>query len=465
MWEKLSYKRQLPHELDLELHIDEMLSNCKYNLKNGHDMNKVLKSVQEVVYHYQSFRHIHEIFYKEPIENIVTVLKEVTQKLKMKQEGFDFDLFNFDKEMTTSEDLISLLFHFSRKGEQSKQSIIQILNLLRERQKTKYNIEKPKDKLNQDNFDFLKSKDEGFCINLFPATLQPFLYLQFLETKDLDTRYMYTKKKVKFVCEADRDFKNENINSINKTAGYNKALNSIYLYKMRNQYTHFSLDENVLRLRNPENYNELLSVLIEAYKNYYDEADKIARHWEKTGQEGSRLSENPHRLILPKYILHHISSIIEALCLKVHSKNSELSDEIKQTLLLKDFTFQRTDYKNLEKLLKNNKINFGIKSYCFAEEEKELVRKTIYKKYGESEIIVSLQAEEKEKEIFSYVENFENFIEDILNFLFTADCSTEDQYADSFLEKYHTESAFYILYLAQYFLNFNDDDMEGKNGL
>ena len=446
MWEKF-YFRNISQK-----HLDD-LSNQKQD-------DKSLQDVYEEIVEYRFNYEMDLLFKNEPIENLSKVFKKATKYLNMSEEGLDFSFFNLEGEIEDPEDIIMILFNFSRIERESTPYMVNFLNLLRERQKAKYPLDE--DYIIK-NHEKIKQIDVGFTVQNFEVTLEPIRDVAILKNSDIDNRFIYVPKTVKFVCETDMDLVTNKKKVSVKTSldFFEKALDSIYLYKIRNQLTHFSADKNIEQLiKNPR---DLLLILIKVYFKYFGIVEEILKKWEGIGVLKRMLRTRPHRVIPPFYIVKHTSKLIQFLCLIISIKNKDkfTEEELKEL----HFTYINDDWiRTLETLRKfvekteDKKFKLDIFKDLSEEQKQQL-----FKLYLEE--LYDLKPENRDEEnfkdhmdhhsmlLFRYVNHIDEITISLLNFAFSSQNQIygERTQLNTFLHTYHGESAYYMLYLAQHF--------------
>ena len=415
MWEKSSYRKRFDQDTEKIYKQD----NTKKN------PNEIMNEVVD----YRSGDNIHRLFKKATIENLHKVLKEATKLLEMSESGLDFSKFKFDDNFIYSEDIIFILYNFSRIERESIPNIINIINLLRERQKNILPIGSGKS-YKKENQNKLKYIDIGFNIPHFKRKLPELKNIKSLQWAGWNGHLIVTPVTCKFICETDRILSEKG--EIDYIANNKKAINTTYLYKIRNQATHYSSDESIGHLLKPEKIRQLIIILLEANKKYNSIYNEIHRDWINEGVAKTMLETRPLRVIAPSYIVKKIEKLIQVLSMLLLTINKDkLSSEEKKV-------FQFMLDENIEESLKN------LEAYILEQEEldKEGIKL-------DSDNYKNILSDEQMKE-FPYIN--EN-IEYILNFIFashTANYAERTQY-DDFLKTYHGESSFYLLYLLQHF--------------
>lgn len=452
MWEKTSYRRPV---------YQDILKDAECNL-NKENLTQKIEEMSDS----WSGDDFHRLFKEEQIENISEVLQKASKLLKMSESGLDFSKFKLDDNFIYSDDLILTLYNFSRIERESIPNLMNIMNLLRERQ-TKIlpiYINPNKKKLNKDNHEKLKKIDIGFTIPKFKRTFAPLQEMHTLRDGEWDGRHIITPITVKFICETDRVHigkengkENDDINYIKSNK---KALKSVYLYKIRNQATHFSNDETIGNLLKPKNIRQLFIILLEANKLYKD--------WNNKGTEN-----RPLRVIAPLHAMRRIQKLIQTLAiLLVTLKKDDLSIAVQKKLQFMLDENPEQSLKDLEDYIVEQElgkdgISLDKDTYedILSEKQMKEFEDNIFKIYKISpkEDFCKMSLEEKtkmQKRIQTYAldwapmkEPIIKTITQVLNFIFAsnnADYSQRTQY-DEFLKMYYGENAFYLLYLLQHF--------------
>lgn len=426
---------------------------------------------------------IHELFMNEPIEQLPSVLNEVSKRLGMNENGFDYSFLDLDKPIINTRDIITLLYSFSRIERESTLQLLNIVNLIRKRQEdNKFNIKFPQKTKQMTDEKFQRLLDEffekykelretidiGYQIKSFESTLSPLRNMEeMLRNSDLDNTYIFSEKRVKFSCEGDSVYikEGEEKYKFDKRATNKIYLDTSYLYKIRNQAAHFDLDQSIDNLIKPKNAKTLLLFLIDAFCKYDGISSNIMEHWQNNGILPRMLNTRAYRLIAPLYVSRHIRKLIQVVSMIVAvKKENELTkkelEKFKFNYFIKDENNAKDigiDYLlDLEKYLESiEDSKLSIDSYALNDDEMIKQKQFITEIYGGSKIIVSLDSVYQENIFKNYTDNVESILIETLNFLLssdTLDYNNRTQF-DSFLKTHHATSSFYMLYLSQYFFD------------
>ena len=293
MWEKSYYHRILKQDME-HMHRQDMKRRSDYI--SSTDFNKLFKET--------------------PIENIDEVLKEATKLLEMSESVLDFSKFKSDDNLIYSEDMTLTLYNLSRTEREIIPNIINIINLLRERQKNILLIENG-NSFKKENQNKLKYIDIGFNIPHFKRKLPELKNIKSLQWADWNGRLIVTPVTCKFICETDRILSEKG--EIDYIANNKKAINTTYLYKIRNQATHYSSDESIGHLLKPKNIRQLIIILLHAYEKYNTvEKEKCKSLINKVHPEDiSKLT------VLPKYVVSRITKLIQVLSMLLLTINKD----------------------------------------------------------------------------------------------------------------------------------------------
>lgn len=210
-------------------------------------------------------------------------------------EGFDFEKtfpfagFSFEA-LKDNWAIINLLYAVTRRQVDSKEFLLRQMNLLREKQKKKYPVNKDSKGIIHEVYKAINSQkklkklDCGFKVKNFVQNFYPFSSVFFAERFK---SAMLLKRDVicKFIYETDFDIihvKNSK-GVLNYKEMNRKSLSTRYLYKDRNMATHFSLHSNVESLLNPKNWENLVyalcdfeeEILVRIYDNDYAKHDYV----------------------------------------------------------------------------------------------------------------------------------------------------------------------------------------------
>ncbi|MGL5721099.1 MAG: hypothetical protein ACRCY4_01675 [Brevinema sp.] len=266
------------------------------------------------------------------------ILQEATKEMLMSEQGLDYQFLNI-KDMSYSEDFLIMLFYLSRREGEIESSLISIVNFLREKQLKSFPIYGNNNKLHEDNFNKLQGIDIGFKLPHFRHSLPPAGELSPI-CRDR-AGFQLHPITVHLVCEVDHAFL-ESDKKRDWREVYKRNFNKKYLYKTRNQVTHYALDENTSRLLKNHNCATLLQTLFDAWDYYFKKLEEERQSYAQKGVEKCMLRDYPDNFYPFQYLLRTIIHLVQVYGIIIAYTNREkLSSEDCNTLM---FTMQEKTF-------------------------------------------------------------------------------------------------------------------------
>ena len=368
-------------------------------------------------------------------DEMTRILNFAAEKMGFQKEN-PFLIKDFENQDDNSADLI-LLFNLSRIHRESREHLINLMNYLREYQKTvlpinrlklydddgeKYTadeIENNRKKL-KENLKTLSEIDCGFTVKNFWQDFYPFSSNEFFERLKVNqkTEIPYVRGKTnffmrdlvcKFVSESDREYCNSYF-SIDYEKCNKKSLTTRYLYKDRNVVTHFGEYDVIASLLKPKYWKNLI-------KAFFDIADLIDSIFREQTVGNPNIRHEPS-YFESWYFMNELKELYNELTLRLQ--------EAAGVLILETFSMYDADGNSqMERLFSKLK------------DKEERIKKNLSyepKKSGDELFLPRLRK--------------------VLNIAYAANGSNEDGYEHNttgidFFNRYDTEISYYLAYLVQ----------------